>query len=128
MKRVKWVDRTLVLSPYSIGLCTSAKQFKREMKRLKVPEAECEEWVKEGMEGKVHFFKSVGQRSRCCIVCIWKRKGMLEVGIQGLIIHEAVHVWQAIRGFIGEDTPSTEFEAYSIQSIAQSLLEAYYGA
>jgi len=43
----------------------------------------------------------------------------------GLLIHEAVHVWQNVRDLISEDRPSREFEAYSIQSIAQKLIDAY---
>lgn len=40
----------------------------------------------------------------------------------GLIIHESVHIWQEIRMIMNEKNPSTEFEAYSIQKIAQDLL------
>lgn len=42
-----------------------------------------------------------------------------------LISHEAVHVWQHIREDIGEDNPSSEFEAYSIQTIVSELIGAY---
>lgn len=41
---------------------------------------------------------------------------------QGLIIHEGVHIWQEIRLLMNEKEPSSEFEAYSIQTISQSLL------
>ena len=41
---------------------------------------------------------------------------------QGLIIHEAVHIWQEIKNRMREDEPSIEFEAYSIQVISQDLL------
>ena len=41
---------------------------------------------------------------------------------QGLIIHESVHVWQEIKLLMNEKEPSSEFEAYSIQTISQSLL------
>jgi len=43
----------------------------------------------------------------------------------GLIVHEAMHIWRAMRESIGEHSPSAEFEAYSIQSIAQNLIAAY---
>lgn len=47
------------------------------------------------------------------------------VQIHGLLLHEAVHVWQETREKMGENNPSPEFEAYSIQAIAQDLFEMY---
>lgn len=52
-------------------------------------------------------------------------RGHLNSETCGLIVHEAVHVWQAVREAMCEEQPSTEFEAYSIQAIAQCLLEDY---
>lgn len=45
-------------------------------------------------------------------------------GVADFIVHEAVHVWQQICNIIGEDKPSKEFEAYSIQRIAFELAKA----
>lgn len=45
--------------------------------------------------------------------------------IVGLIVHEATHVYQHMLESMGEKNPSTEFEAYSMQGITQSLLSAY---
>jgi len=36
-----------------------------------------------------------------------------------------VHVWQRIRQRMGEREPSIEFEAYSIQRIAQDLFSMF---
>lgn len=41
------------------------------------------------------------------------------------LVHEAVHVWQGWRKYIAEDEPSSEFEAYSIESITAALLSEY---
>lgn len=38
-----------------------------------------------------------------------------------LILHEAVHIWQELKKLMNEKEPSIEFEAYSIQRIAQDL-------
>lgn len=48
--------------------------------------------------------------------------------IHGLLLHEAVHIWQEIKLKMGEDNPNSEFEAYSIQAIAQDLFEMYRGS
>ncbi|AXJ90007.1 hypothetical protein DKP84_06110 [Acinetobacter pittii] len=47
------------------------------------------------------------------------------IEIYGLLLHEAVHVWQKVKKLMGEKEPSSEFEAYSIQAIAQDLFEMY---
>ncbi|WP_332604774.1 hypothetical protein [Acinetobacter sp. ESBL14] len=47
------------------------------------------------------------------------------IEVFGLLLHEAVHVWQKVRLLMGERDPSTEFEAYSIQAIAQDLFKMY---
>jgi len=47
------------------------------------------------------------------------------VGVVGLIVHEATHVWQFICSQIGEDRPSREMEAYAMQAITMGLLRAY---
>ncbi|MFI8146483.1 hypothetical protein [Acinetobacter sp. ABJ_C5_2] len=47
------------------------------------------------------------------------------IEVYGLLLHEAVHVWQKVKKLMGEKEPSSEFEAYSIQSIAQDFFEMY---
>lgn len=47
------------------------------------------------------------------------------IEIYGLLLHEAVHVWQKVKKLMGEKEPSSEFEAYSIQAIAQDLFEMF---
>ncbi|AKQ30297.1 TPA: hypothetical protein ACJKZO_002847 [Acinetobacter baumannii] len=47
------------------------------------------------------------------------------IQVYGLLLHEAVHIWQIVKRRMGEREPSVEFEAYSIQAIAQELFEMY---
>lgn len=47
------------------------------------------------------------------------------IQVYGLLLHEAVHVWQIVKKRMGESEPSVEFEAYSIQAIAQDLFEMF---
>ncbi|MDN8191865.1 hypothetical protein QZK04_17625 [Acinetobacter baumannii] len=48
-----------------------------------------------------------------------------QIQVYGLLLHEAVHIWQIVKRRMGEREPSVEFEAYSIQAIAQDLFEMY---
>jgi hypothetical protein len=41
------------------------------------------------------------------------------------ILHEAVHVWQAIMSYMQEDAPGPETEAYTIEFIAKELMLQY---
>lgn len=48
-----------------------------------------------------------------------------QIQVYGLLLHEAVHIWQIVKRRMGEREPSVEFEAYSIQAIAQELFKMY---
>lgn len=124
MKRVQWVDRTLVISPLSLGLCLSEKSFQAEMKRLAVPKGNRPAAVIAGAHATAHFFER-DDGNLCAIVALGDVKGRTTAEIHALLVHEAVHVWQAVRKHIGEKEPSSEFEAYSVQNIAYSLMAAY---
>jgi len=124
-KGIKWIGRELVMSPYCIGLCKSKKQFEAELDRRKAPLLERTEWVDDGKDGKTHFFEGTKDNDLSCIVCIKKKKSIEYTSVLGLLVHEAVHIWQAVKDELNEKEPSLEFEAYSIQAIAQRLIEAY---
>lgn len=124
---VKWIDRSLVLSPYCIGLCKTQESFKKELKRLKVDKPA--EWITKGSDATTNFFERTDTHSYCCLVGIdsdyvAKRK-IKPSEVAGILTHEAEHIWREIKKVLGEDKPSSEFEAYAVQNIAQRLIEAY---
>ena len=45
--------------------------------------------------------------------------------IPSTLVHESVHVWQGYREYIGEDRPSKEFEAYSVEGIFSELMRQF---
>jgi hypothetical protein len=125
---MKWLDRTLMTSPYYYGLCLSEKDFRKELKRLDVPK---DGWPRflasDHANATAHFFES-SNGALSVIVTLGGTKGKSIAQIHALLVHEAVHIWQAIRENIGEKSPSSEFEAYSIQSISQGLMQAFKDA
>lgn len=77
-------------------------------------------FMSKGCDAQVDFYRD----GSMAIVHIKESKRPL-IEIHGLLLHEAVHIWQQVRELMGESEPSTEFEAYSIQAISQDLFEMY---
>lgn len=118
--KVKWLDRSLLISPVYYALCTNKELLKKELRRLKVQkdlDISC------GFGATTNFMKSQTGEN-IAIVCLFDHTKELEQ-IYALLAHEAVHIWQEIKENIGETNPSFEFEAYSIQKITQELLYEY---
>lgn len=126
MSRVQWLDRTLLTSPYYIGLCKTPAAFSRELRRMKVPQDEQPQFLLRGANATAHAFEKPGDGKLCAIVCIGEHKKRTRHEINGLLVHEAMHVWRWVREHIGEREPSMEFEAYAVQHISQALMEAYW--
>ena len=124
-KKTLWLDRELITSPYHYRVCVREKDFYAELRRLAVPEKHWPEFTNSPhANATAHFLTHERTGNRCAIVCLSKKttKGCNNTAIYGLLVHEAVHIWQHIMEDIGEFSPSSEFEAYSIQRIAQSLI------
>ena len=126
---MKWLNRTLITSPFCYGLCTSEREFHRELKRLGVPP---ENWPcflgtgpNSGADASTHHFESGAGHEAAIIVTIGNTQSRTKAQINAMLTHEAVHIWQAIKEYMGEKYPSHEFEAYAIQQIAQNLLQAF---
>lgn len=125
---LQYCDRSLFISPIYYALCTNEKSYHNECKRVGILKKYRNDFISNNKsDATVHYFETKGKT--ICFVCIDKEKVKKEktsdVEIYGLLIHEAVHIWQEIKLNIGENNPSQEFEAYSIQCIAQQLIQAY---
>jgi hypothetical protein len=117
---VIWCDRGWM--PYHYGFCPNARAWGFEMVRLKlkVPPPYPAEY-----DGRCTHFECAKDRNACSIVTIRDGAKVSALTKAGMLIHEAMHVWRAMREAIGEHDPSSEFEAYSMQSIAMNLIYAY---
>jgi len=117
-----WLDRILFENPCFVGLCITEKQFKNTLKRMTVPENKWPDFPTKG--ATVHYFEKEGLKTR--IVCkISEQNKHSKTSTMALLVHEAVHIWREVKKQIGEEHASSEFEAYGIQNISQSLFEAY---
>lgn len=120
----QWLKRDLILGPH-LCLCLSEAEYRHALKHCRIPDDDVGPWIKsDSADATVHILNT--ERGELCgVVCLRERDGIDGVQIAAMLVHEAVHVWQYFRDRIGERTPSAEFEAYSIQAIAQRLMYAY---
>ena len=95
------------------------------MKECKIKKSEAGSWMKtENANATVHTFEHTTGDLMCVVALDISSKPSLD-SVIGLLVHEAVHIWQRFKRRIGEDSPSDEFEAYSIQTISQRLIASY---
>ena len=121
-----WLDRSLLTSRYCYALCLSEEAFHAELKRLEVPERHWPEFLKTThANATTSFFENLDQKENCAIVTMHPSKDRELEQVYALLVHEAVHIWQAEKDVIGEHSPGKETEAYATQRIAQSLMYSY---
>lgn len=121
---MNWCDRSLWQCRYSYGLCLSEKEFQKQMKLMNVPPHQWPRWIGENADATTHFLDHP-DGNKAAIVCIDKNTDRGGISIASLLVHEAVHIWQEHRDAVGERDPSSESEAYAIQTISHRLMEAY---
>ena len=121
---MKWLPRDLIVGPY-LCLVLSEKDYHRAMIDFKVPPSERDPWIKTAHSDATAHILEHPTRGMAVVVALRVRPGISGVQIAGLLVHEAVHAFQHYCERIGEHRPSSEFEAYSIQSMAQRLMQSY---
>lgn len=122
-KRPGWLDRGLVNGPH-LMLCLNKKDYLRQVKSMGVHQPR--DFPTGKTAASMHGMRDK-EGAMACIVCLPQAVGenWEPVQVAALLVHEAVHVWQAFVEDIGESDPSDEFMAYSIQSISQRLMYSY---
>lgn len=121
---MKFFDTALVDCPYKYAVCVDEKKFKKALKRLSLDQREWPDFIHDGKDATVHYLENP-EVGNFAIVCINPPDDDNDTQIIGLLVHEAVHIWQESKIIIGDNNPSQEFEAYSIQRIAQDLISEY---
>jgi hypothetical protein len=119
----KWLNKTLIEGDH-LCTCFTEQEYYRLLKSLKVPIAEWDRWLLPDSLATTHYFDTP-RGSRVSIVCIPLKPEADGVDVATLLVHEAVHVVQEYFRYIGEDNPGSEIEAYAIQNVSASLMNAY---
>lgn len=117
---MKWCNKALFSSPIPYGLCLDAEDFAATLVKLKhegVP------FLERSQVACTHTLE-IRKKIRI-IVCLNPKLHKTDDKVWSTIAHESVHVWQAIRRYLGENEPATEQEAYCIEQIASNLIGQY---
>ncbi len=118
---MRWLDRRIAAPGPFLALCLSQAEFEKALAHLRVRDSAT--FVSSGAHATTHVF--IGPRGLTCVVCLDGWQGRDPVEVAGLLVHEAVHVWQAYAEKIGERQPGAEQEAYAVQSVAQELMAEF---
>lgn len=118
--KTRWLDRRIGAAGPYLALCLSQDEFDAAVRHLKLT---APPYVNRGANATMHTFD--GPAGLACIVCLGDVAERNGVEIAGLLVHEAVHVWQVWCNAIGEHRPGAEQEAYGVQAIAQELMAEY---
>lgn len=110
--------------PY-IVLCLSERDFHNALEKINVRKDQRSPWVDTAASAACHTFTREGSMPTC-VVCLRDALGTDPITVAGLLVHEAVHVWQAAReALTPTSAPGIELEAYAIQNISQELMRAF---
>lgn len=122
--RLNWLDRRVAApGPYLTLVVTSQDEFDAALRHFKMPPG-TPYLSSARVDATVHFFDNQRGES-VAVVALGDTTGRSGVEIAGLLVHEAVHIWQTHRENIGETHPGREQEAYAVQGIAQELMAEY---
>ena len=118
--KTNWLDRRISAPGPYLALCLSETEFHDALRRLKP--ASIPRWT--ASDATTHHVEDENGNT-CCIVCLRDHAERNAVEVAGLLVHEAVHVWQQYCADIGEQRPGDEQEAYAVQTIAQELMAEF---
>lgn len=123
MAKTVWLNRRVAASGPYLTLCLSPEEHAAAMRYLKIKEPG--PWMgSDHADASTHVCTNPDGHL-ACIVCLKDPGARSGVELAGILVHEAVHVWQNYAEHIGEDKPGVEQEAYAIQAISQELMQAY---
>lgn len=120
----KWLNQTVLRTSVSIGLFVSDKEFRAELKRLKITTElafpmpdNATTWLLKSDDGK---------NKKIAMICMnIETKDIVE--IHALIAHEVVHVLKFILDDFKIQDPDEEFAANALQRLFLTVATAWEG-
>jgi len=119
--RARWLGRDVGMPAPRMTLCLSEREYFKALQDLGCSHIK-DAWLGPNANASTHTLTKGGHVAT--IVCL-QDDNRNPISTCAVLVHEAVHVWQAYTESIGEDKPSSEFEAYGIQSISERLMIEY---
>lgn len=119
----KWLTRELAAPGPYLTLVLAQEELDKELKRLGIKERPSLLATPQA-NATAHYLLTPSGKL-CCLVALGDTSARDPIEVAGLLVHEAVHVWQVYAEHIGETEPGKEQEAYAVQAISQALMAEY---
>jgi hypothetical protein len=120
--KFKWLERRISAPGPYLCLCLSEQEYEQALKHCRV--VTDGPWLSTPQcNATTHILRA--PQGLCAVICLVHYEKRQPIEIAGLLVHEAVHVWQDWYDYYGERAPGTEQEAYAIQSISQELMAEF---
>ena len=121
-RATRWLDRRVACPGPYLALVLSQAEFDWAMRHCKQPLGRPYLSTARA-DATTHLFAN-HRGETIAVVALGDVSNRSGVEIAGLLVHEAVHVWQEHCESIGETRPAREQAAYGVQGIAQELMAA----
>jgi hypothetical protein len=119
----RWLDRRIAAPGPYLTLCLSEAEYETAMRGIKCKHYGS--WISTPQASATTHHLSNTDGNLCAVVCMNDYANRNPVEVAGLLVHEAVHVWQEYCDWYGEKAPGREQEAYAVQAIAQELMAEF---
>jgi hypothetical protein len=120
--KIKWLDRRIAAPGPYLCLVLSEEAYKAAMAHCRIERPD--PWVDAPAHARTYMLENP-EMGQVAVIGMRDWQGRSSIEVAGLLVHEAVHVWQEYADRIGERHPGAEQEAYAIQAIAQELMAEF---